>query len=287
MRYLILGRNSFIAAYLERALRLDDDARGLRTAGAQIEMWGSRNRGEDLCSPLALRDYLRTAGAFDAVINCAGDARMWFCDSYPVASLHSNVLTAINVEEALSALAYQPRLIHLSSCTAAQPATVYGHHKRLAEFHINRYPGDKRLLRPGSVFGSGMKKGPVLDAMEVVLAGYGMIRVTAATLVPLTSLEDIELRTRKFAAGIQYVSAEHFTGCLPAVELVEAVAAVAGRPMPKLEWGREPSRYTYEPVPLHKEALRATWDWYQAAIATGQRKLTCKASCAGTLKIEL
>lgn len=264
-RYLILGANGFIATYLWRALT---------ALGHVVHRWGTRQcRDENLQSTVGLAWFIDTNGPFDVVINCTGDARMFHVEEHPVDSLVDNVMTAINVVQVLKRLLLLPRLYHISSCMASEPMNFYGLHKRLAEEHIDDYNNNGTRacafsVRPGAVYGPGMKKGPVYDALIAVRDGGGKMWLDPDASIPVTNvrkLVQLVLEEEEPAAEYPFGCGADLTGCVSCRNLVALVAAAAQRPVPKVEYGDG-----FIPHPFQLQAVPETefveaWQWLQEA----------------------
>lgn len=268
-RYLVLGRTGFAATHIAKALE---------EAGHSVSRWGARRCEEDLRATVGLAWYASTpapkfvvspSGPFDVVVNCIGDARMFYAETHPAESLRDNVLTAINVVQALEGLPVKPRLIHISSCMAAEPENVYGLHKRLAEEHVALYTGDKSFVRPGALFGPGMKKGPVYDALVAVRDGSGEMWLDPDASVPLTNVRQLAylvLHEEEVAEEYPFGWGADLTGCVSCRQIVQLVAEVAQRPVPRVEYKNGFIPHGFSPRLIRAEEFLETWKGFETLV---------------------
>lgn len=259
LRYLVLGRTGFAATHIVQALE---------EVGHNVSRWGARRCEEDLRDTVDLAKFVVSPGGpFDVVVNCVGDARMFHAEKHPAESLRDNVLTAINVVQALEGLPVKPRLVHVSSCMAAEPENVYGLHKRLAEEHVMLYSGDKTVVRPGALFGPGMKKGPVYDAMVAVRDGSGEMWLDPDASVPLTNVHQLTrlvLREDEVAAEYPFGYGADLTGCIGCRQIVRLVAEAAQRPVPEVQYKNGFIPHPFSPRKISGEEFLETWKWFAA-----------------------
>lgn len=140
-RALVLGSTGFVGSCLARKL-------------SDVVAWASR----EPVPPEVFRSV-------DVVYNCVGDSRMYHAETHADESLKANVLPTVSALCGLKRSGGDAVFVHVSS-SAAGGATVYGQHKAWADWHVHHSGLSYRIVYPGSIFGPGAKKGPVLDAVR-------------------------------------------------------------------------------------------------------------------------
>jgi FlaA1/EpsC-like NDP-sugar epimerase len=159
---------------------LDHDESGLHSV--QLDLHGQGLFTDDsvvLCDirdPSAVRDAL-AATRPDIVFHAAAHKHLPLLERYPAEGLKTNVLGTLNVVEAAS-LAGVARFINISTDKAADPTSVLGATKRLAELTVSAFATAElhtASVRFGNVLGS---RGSLLHSLAAQVAREQHITVT-------------------------------------------------------------------------------------------------------------
>ena len=210
-----------------------------------IVLGGTGVIGSALCHSLARdghavlsidsKNYAACIGAkADVLVNCNGNSYRYKAGKDPRWDFDASVLT---VEKSLFDFAFG-RYIHISTIdvyndladptrnhedTTIDPQRLhpYAFHKWLAERLVERFAAQPLLLRVGTVVGTGMKKGPLLD----VLSG-SPLHMSAESELSLIDTETIAEAVVGFVAAPPKYHTINLTGTGPA--LLRALCENAG-----------------------------------------------------------
>ncbi|OJX68163.1 NAD(P)-dependent oxidoreductase [Magnetospirillum sp. 64-120] len=120
------------------------------------------------------------AGCFDVVVDCAGDARRFYCNSHPRHAFDANVVPVLDRLLGIDAGLYVfASTVDVYGAGKADPATSdeespiraseldgYSFSKFLAEQLVARHARRALILRLGTLIGPNLRKNPVFDALN-------------------------------------------------------------------------------------------------------------------------
>jgi FlaA1/EpsC-like NDP-sugar epimerase len=189
-RILVTGAGGSIGSELCRQLRrfrpaelimLDRDESALHSI--QLVLHGRALLDSDETILADIRDPLRVREVFDQfrpqiVFHAAALKHLPLLERYPAEAVKSNILGTRNVLEAAAACGVES-FVNISTDKAADPVSVLGYSKRIAErltAHMAaQVPGSYLSVRFGNVLGS---RGSVLTALSAQVAAGGPVTVT-------------------------------------------------------------------------------------------------------------
>ncbi len=215
-RVLVTGAGGSIGSELcreinlfnpERLVMLDRDESALHAVQMAIEgraLLDTRN-----LVVADIRDADRMTEVFmehrpDVVFHTAALKHLPLLELYPAEALKTNVHGTLNVLQAAAASGVD-RFVNISTDKAADPSSVLGYTKRIAEqltsWFAAREPGTYLSVRFGNVLGS---RGSVLGAFEKQVAAGGPITVTHpdVTRYFMTVTEAVQLVVQAGAVGL-------------------------------------------------------------------------------------
>jgi len=214
-RVLVTGAGGSIGSELCRQIHrfspatlfmLDRDESSLHSLQLSIDGKGMLDTPElILCD---IRDSPALANAFDqarphVVFHAAALKHVTFLERYPDEAYKTNVVGTVNVLNAAQAVGVE-RFVNISTDKAADPASVLGYTKRIAERLTagtsQRAQGTYLSVRFGNVLGS---RGSVLTAFRSQIEAGGPVTVTHpdVTRYFMTVAEAVELVIQAGAIG--------------------------------------------------------------------------------------
>jgi FlaA1/EpsC-like NDP-sugar epimerase len=190
----------------DQLIMIDRDESGLH--GVQLSLDGRALLDSEQLVLLDIRDRTRVARLFaeikpDVVFHAAALKHLPLLESHPVEALKSNVWGTLSVLDA-AAGAGVSRFVNISTDKAANPCSVLGYSKRIAEGLTSHYgeraDGTYLSVRFGNVLGS---RGSVLTAFRAQLDSGGPLTVThpEVTRYFMTIEEAVQLVVQAGAIG--------------------------------------------------------------------------------------
>ena len=189
-RILVTGAGGSIGSELCRQLSrfrpaalilLDRDESALHAI--QLELYGRALLDSDQAALADIRDPVRVRQVFEQarpqiVFHAAALKHLPLLERYPAEALKSNVWGTLTVLEAAAACDVES-FVNISTDKAADPVSVLGHSKRIAE-RLTAHMADRAAatylsVRFGNVLGS---RGSVLTALSAQVAAGGPLTVT-------------------------------------------------------------------------------------------------------------
>ena len=189
-RILVTGAGGSIGSELCRQLHplgpaelimLDRDESALHAV--QLALYGRALLDSDQAALADIRDPHRVWQVFDQfrpeiVFHAAALKHLPLLERFPAEALKSNVLGTLTVLEAAAAYGAQS-FVNISTDKAADPVSVLGYSKRIAErltaFTASQVGGSYLSVRFGNVLGS---RGSILTSMCAQVAAGGPVTVT-------------------------------------------------------------------------------------------------------------
>lgn len=252
MKLLITGAGGFIGS------RLADH---FRAAGAQVGV--DRQPGAHR-APLTVASLTELAGegAPDVVLHAAGSGTVGQVASAPDTELPANLAALLAVLEFARAQAVPPRVVLLSSaalygdapavpqreCDAREPASLYGLAKQQAEvlaaFYAHRHGVQTTAVRLFSVYGTGLRKQLLWDAMNKFAQGRSEFFGTGQEQRDWVHIQDVCRFFERLLAR-------------PAAKPLEVFNCAAGRSATTAEVLQELARHAQGPAPHFNDLVRA------------------------------
>jgi len=260
-RVLVTGAGGSIGSELcrqihmfnpERLIMVDRDESALHAVQMAIEgraLLDTRN-----LVVADIRDADRMTEVFmehrpDVVFHTAALKHLPLLELYPAEALKTNVHGTLNVLEAASASGVD-RFVNISTDKAADPGSVLGYTKRIAEqltsWFASREDGTYLSVRFGNVLGS---RGSVLGAFEKQVASGGPITVTHpdVTRYFMTVTEAVQLVIQAGAVGLDGEALVLDMGQpVKIVDVARRLAAQSDRPIEIVYTGLRPGEKLHE-----------------------------------------
>lgn len=260
-RVLVTGAGGSIGSELchqihmfnpERLIMVDRDESALHSVQMAIEgraLLDTRN-----LVVADIRDADRMAEVFmehrpDVVFHTAALKHLPLLELYPAEALKTNVHGTLNVLEAAAASGVD-RFVNISTDKAADPGSVLGYTKRIAEqltsWFASREDGTYLSVRFGNVLGS---RGSVLGAFEKQVASGGPITVTHpdVTRYFMTVTEAVQLVIQAGAVGLDGEALVLDMGQpVKIVDVARRLAAQSDRPIEIVYTGLRPGEKLHE-----------------------------------------
>jgi len=260
-RVLVTGAGGSIGSELcrqihmfnpERLIMVDRDESALHAVQMAIEgraLLDTRN-----LVVADIRDADRMTEVFmehrpDVVFHTAALKHLPLLELYPAEALKTNVHGTLNVLEAAAASGVD-RFVNISTDKAADPGSVLGYTKRIAEqltsWFASREDGTYLSVRFGNVLGS---RGSVLGAFEKQVAAGGPITVTHpdVTRYFMTVTEAVQLVIQAGAVGLDGEALVLDMGQpVKIVDVARRLAAQSDRPIEIVYTGLRPGEKLHE-----------------------------------------
>jgi nucleoside-diphosphate-sugar epimerase len=184
------------------------------------------------------KDYAEAArDSCDVLINAAGNSVKYLADRDPAADFMQSVQLAV-----AAARDFSPRLyvlassvdvyskLHCASTTTedtpfeAMQASLYGFHKQLAEWCVQRHTGEWLIVRLAGMVGPGLRKNPVFDILN-----DQPLRISLDSRYQFMSTDDVaEVSWHLVSAGVRN---EVFNVCGDGLISPREIADMLGRPV--------------------------------------------------------
>lgn len=260
-RVLVTGAGGSIGSELCRQLHrfgpdslimLDRDESALHSVQMAIE--GRALLDDEQLVVADIRDAERMKDVFarhrpDVVFHTAALKHLPLLEMHPAEAVKTNVRGTLNVLEA-AARAGVDRFVNISTDKAADPSSVLGYTKRIAEqltsWYAAREDGVYLSVRFGNVLGS---RGSVLGAFERQVAEGGPITVTHpdVTRYFMTVTEAVQLVVQAGAVGLDGEALVLDMGePVKIVDVARRLAAQADRPIEIVFTGLRPGEKLHE-----------------------------------------
>ena len=260
-RVLVTGAGGSIGSELcrqihlfnpERLIMVDRDESALHAVQMAIEgraLLDTRN-----LVVADIRDADRMTEVFmehrpDVVFHTAALKHLPLLELYPAEALKTNVRGTLNVLQAASASGVE-RFVNISTDKAADPSSVLGYTKRIAEqltsWFAAREDGTYLSVRFGNVLGS---RGSVLGAFEKQVAAGGPITVTHpdVTRYFMTVTEAVQLVIQAGAVGLDGEALVLDMGePVKIVDVARRLVAQSDRPIEIVYTGLRPGEKLHE-----------------------------------------
>ncbi|MHA4808296.1 NAD-dependent epimerase/dehydratase family protein [Flavitalea flava] len=192
MNILIIGSEGFIGSHCVEHYSSRKDS----VFGLDLYEQPSRKYAYTKISRLSPEfDEVLKGRLFDVVINAAGSGNVPYSMTHPVSDFEANCFDTIRLLDAIYKNQPECRYLHLSSAAvygnpsslpikeegALSPLSPYGSHKSIAELLCREYTSlfqvRTAIVRPFSVYGSGLKKQLFWDLYQKSLNATGDIEL--------------------------------------------------------------------------------------------------------------
>lgn len=260
-RVLVTGAGGSIGSELCRQLHrfgpealimVDRDESALHSVQMAIE--GRALLDSELLVVADIRDRIRMREVFEkhrpqVVFHTAALKHLPLLEMHPAEAVKTNVRGTLNVLEAAAHIDVD-RFVNISTDKAADPTSVLGYTKRIAEqltaWFAAREPGTYLSVRFGNVLGS---RGSVLGAFERQIADGGPVTVTHpdVTRYFMTVQEAVQLVIQAGAVGLDGEALVLDMGePVKIVDVAKRLVAQADRPIDIVFTGLRPGEKMHE-----------------------------------------